>query len=146
MWPLTQKCSLRFAVFKWISVCTSLTLWICSNSQKQEILDTSQLAVQKSLHPFDLICSKIFFTHYIICSTSSVQIYIFVSHSSIQKLSPAMNGFKNFRHPFHLILLKSFCHLFIYQPFHFKWLSYPFLIHSLAVCSLVRNVFTWEVT
>ena len=86
------------------------------------------------------------FLHPLIRSTSSVQIYIFVSHSSIQKLSPAMNGFKNFRHPFHLILLKNFCHLFIYQPFHFKWLSYPFLIHSLAVCSLVRNVFAWEVT
>ena len=134
MWPLTRKCSLRFAVFEQIAIYISPTPWICSTSWKQEILSTSQLAVQKFLNPFDLICSKIFFTR----STSSVQIFIFVSHSSVQKFSSSV-------HPFHLICLKNFHHLFIYQPLHFKWLSYPFLIHSLAACSFVRNVFAWEV-
>ena len=93
MWPLTGKCSLQFAIFKRIAVRTSPKLWICSNSRKQEILSTSQLAVQKFLKPFDLICSKIFFT------CSSVQMFIFVSHSSIQNSSSAVNGLKNFRHP-----------------------------------------------
>ena len=86
MWPLTGKCSLRFAVFEQIAIYTSPTLWICSTSWKQEILSTSQLAVQKFLNPFDLICSKIFFTH----STSSIQIFIFVSHSSVQKFSSSV--------------------------------------------------------
>ena len=86
MWPLTRKCSLRFAVFEQIAIYTSPTLWICSTSWKQEILSTSQLAVQKFLNPFDLICSKIFFTR----STSSVQIFIFVSHSSVQKFSSSV--------------------------------------------------------
>ena len=87
MWPLTRKCSLRFAVFEQIAIYTSPTPWICSTSWKQEILSTSQLAVQKFLNLFDLICSKIFFTR----STSSVQIYIFVSHSPVQKFSSSVH-------------------------------------------------------
>ena len=108
MWPLTQKCSLRFAIFKWISVCTSPTPWICSNSQKQEILDTSQLAVQKSLHLFDLICSKIFFTHW------SVQ-----PHPFKYLFSSAIHPFKNYRQPwmgskiFVILSTSSFWKIFV---------------------------------
>ena len=83
----TRKCSLRFAVFEQIAIYTSPMPWICSTSWKQEILSTSQRAVQKFLNPFDLICSKIFFTRL----TSAVQIYIFVSHSSIQKFSSSVH-------------------------------------------------------
>ena len=120
-----------------------------------DTMNLLQLTGTKNTWHITASCSKISssnwphmfknFLHPLIRSTSSVQIYIFVSHSSVQKLSPAMNGFKNFRHPFHLILLKNFCHLFIYQPFHFKWLSlsisHPFTcrVFTCKECFRVRG-------
>lgn len=117
MWPLTRKCSLWFAVFERIAVCTSPTPWICSNSQKQEILGTSQLAVQKFLNPFDLICSKfsspihpfslIIRSNIYFCEPF-IRSKIFIGHEWVQKFSSSI-------HPFHLIHLKNFRHPFIYH-------------------------------